>query len=488
MPDDGPLRGGSLLRRWRVEATGAADELRVVVWTPVAAKLVLGALLALAIVPAPMLWDSALDGVRIAAWVTATVYSLVVASAAIGVTHLASAERLCLGARDLVMERFAFGAWALTSLERDADLAIAARRGRSTAAFNTMVIGSRERTVTFGTWLSPDDAERVAALVRAACAARETPSLALDGVVRRVATLTSDATLPGAASLLVLEGRHGCRGDVDRLLRSRMRLPLRRVTIVLGVVAVALLVRWGRAGPLVSVAVIAAFALVARLVDGGRFDLVPRLRARRPAGSAPWLRPRCWRTPVMRVSPVHRAVGPAALLVLAFGFAAWVGMDPRGGRGPGASPGAGIAIGLAGLVGIAAIWRLQNVLFMGATELRLRAVPLRVGDEVVLDFAVARRGGDFETILFELRRIVEVSRGLQSPLVACSHVGRYALPEDTPAPGPGEQVSAHFRVPATAGGTRLERDRTVVWELLVTGRTSCGAYEEAFPIPVFEMD
>jgi hypothetical protein len=231
---------------------------------------------------------------------------------------------------------------------------------------------------------------------------------------------------------------------------------------------------------------IAALLLGAIVCRGG---LVDRLLARRRRAlaaqhpEAPWVAVPYWKNGVVGL-PVWRRCGLAGgSLVIGMAICAWALFSRVW-----PPDSIGYVIGsLAGLWSVVWAYRFQNVVFQGETEVRLRAIPLRSRGDVVIDFAVGRRGADFEHIHFALLRIVEVEGVGGTPtFVGYSHRGEYELPRDQPPPAPGEQVEVHFALPRDASGTDLARGRPVYWLLEVSGDTSSGFYTERFPVPIYD--
>jgi len=252
-----------------------------------------------------------------------------------------------------------------------------------------------------------------------------------------------------------------------------------------------------RPGPAPAVGFVASFAAsfaAAALVCLAVERVVARRRRALTALHAddPWMAVPHWRSKIVSLPPWARGAHMIVLVGLGLGVVAWALVVIH----PNYSAVGSVVAGVAGLWSVFWAYRLQNVVFLGTTEVRLRELPLRARSPVVLDFAVGRHGAHFESITFVLMRAVEVMVDVKAAAMVTgtdvgwagySHWAEYELPDDQPPPGPGEQVEARFTLPPDASGTDLTRVYPVYWMLEVTGETSCGHYCERFPIPIYDV-
>ncbi len=386
--------------------------------------------------------------------------------------RLAGEERLEIGARraTLGIGRRTRRRGHTVDITDGCDVSLArARRGRA-----SIRIRCGDEHLTTRARMPVADAERVAdALRRHVDAGLRAPAPAPAGV--RSARLTAARTDAARLSPFALAS-----GGL-----ATWRLPLGAV-VPLAMAALVFASAAARSDALVSWAFVGVVTVLATVVRGGLLDIVVhwrrgRLVERLP--SAPWrweqrfrgrvlvARPwsRCGRTGVLLL--VSGAL--AALVLLAFGAASCIGILGCG------------ALGFAAVQ----VWRLQRLLFQGTTELQLHCLPYAPRGRIDVDFAVARAGAQFHRIRFALRRLEqrEPNEGRARPAVieTCIVPGRRPRPA-TP-PGPDDRVPVSFDVPDGWSGNDLDGPVPVLWEVLVTGDTTSGRYEQRFPLPVYDV-
>jgi len=475
-------RGTTALRRWRVARS--PDGLRLDLWTPWSDRLVLAGALVVAAFPGTLLWEKALAAPRIAPSVVATVYSLVVVYAAVGIALRSGRERVTIEPGGIRVERFRLVRWRREHVELSQSVEVHAASGALVELRRGLVIETGGRALHFGAWLTAQQAGRLREHLRAALSSEGTPFDAADGVVRRVAARrVSDE--PGATdALLEIERRRP--SVADGTLRSAPPLAgLGEAVFLLSISAAVVAAIWSRGHP---IAWGVACVLLLLGVVLGREGWLARARRRRVAkvlaahAGEPWRAVDAWTGGVLARSPAPRLGGLAIGIVL---LAVCVGFLLL--RPPWPPTGARALLGAVfGAILVVLVVRAQNVLFQGTTEVRLREMPYRTPGEVVVDFAVSPRGAAFDAVRFTLQRIVEVRLVLHVDFVGCSHLGSYAPPEDHAGVGPGGQVEARFTLPPGTPGTCLVGEAPAFWELVVEGPTSCGWYAETFPIPIYD--
>jgi hypothetical protein len=477
--------GGEQARRpraWRADRSGSSVVIEA--WTPWRWKLVLLLFGGFTLWPAVLLWD-AVRGFRISDWVLATTYSLIAIACVGAVLRGVGRERVRVSPHEIVVERFVFFMWTFTRISTPDGVTVLARDGWIADVGSALVFGASERVVVFGRWIGAAAARAIAEQLREMVSAPQDVGREPNGVVCSVARYEDAHTTPGSEDVVDLEGRHPCvieghlRWGIPTLPWSTVALLAFFALLLLrGVQDVAMWVS------LVVVPLVIGAPVICR---GGVIDRIARRRAHRARMASPrepWRAVPAWTGDVLQRSRGARMLGSGLTFAGLSAAAAWMVFRDAG-RVSLAGQLVAAALGLAALF---ALYRMQNVFFQGLTEVRLRELPYRCPGEVVIDFAVGRRGAVFHDVAFTLRRMVQVDRTAQAPVLGYSHVGVYVLPDDQPAPGPGEQVTARFSIPRGAGGTSLARPRPVFWELLVEGPTSCGWYSETFPIPIYDVE
>jgi hypothetical protein len=389
-----------------------------------------------------------------------------------------------MGARALETRTARLG--ADVEIDEESLAPIAALRPLLADANAALALHTQGNTLRIGFGLSVDERARLFADIDQRVAPERRPVPGRVGVVRQ---LTWPVPTGG-----IRQRRYGGRasrppiGSVGRL--STALLITSCLALVIGVpLVVADVARGFSADDFEVAAAVLGLAgwliLVPQrgLLDRWRRRRVTALRRRPAAGVVePWTWHDRWpggRTQTTALQRVLRS-GEPILLPLLGGFIVWAGAPPT----PLLIP---VWIGLVAIAVIPMAIDLWQLAFAGTSEVGVTHLPLCPGERVDLRFALCRDSAPFTSIAFRLVR-TELRRTSDLLRVAhywTTHEGVYHLPEDTPPPGPNEEVSAFFEIPTDAGGTNEESSPAIRWFLEVRGSTSAGPYLQAFPVPVF---
>jgi len=473
--------GRSLVRSWSVRRS--EREVVVAIWCTGTQKLLCAIACLIVAAPAVLLASQLVGAVTSTPhWIATLGYSVVVLAAVTWVLSSVGSETARLGVNELRVRSVGLLGWVPLHIETGRGAEVCAATGPMAELTTSISVVTAEHRLDFGRWLSRSAAESIAEHLREAIHSPPERAPAPTGIVRRIARYRDSRTPVGAENLI------GSSLQRCAVTRGVLRWGPPALSSLVGPIAVAVVV--GVVATLVGPGKAAIPLFVGALVLAVSRRLVDR-RSTAPAeahADTPWTAVPYWRSRIV-VLPVW-VRGAPALVFLAVGLAAVAALFLVVGPMP---PVARSILGAgAGLWCVVWAYRLQNVVFLGTTEVRLRELPLPSRNPVVLDFAVGRRGAHFESINFVLSRVVEVKvagklSGTDPSWVGISHWGEYELPDDQPPPGPGEQVEARFSLPADASGTDLTRTYPVYWMLEVTGQTSCGHYSERFPIPIYDV-